>query len=753
MTFLPVRCARRLQRLRAALTAVNRLLPPVGGPNGPSWRPFVPLSGLEAQRHVITRFFEDEAFVLSTKERVPYLVFVETISADQTPAQLASPPPHFPHRAGGLPHASRNAAMAGFSRFSLAVAGRAAMFAKRRTFSFERMPSSRRSRGARHSSDCSCDATCAEAAADGRAGLTRSMSCAPPELPAEGRPRSNSDPEVVSAEPSAVSAGAEALGYSMSAALAGATARTSERAGSSSGLPVPMPPPSAERGALAPVPPPSEPEPERPAEAAGSARLLDEPRRLNDSDLAPLRAAVEGVAGADDGDDDDEEDGRQDDEVDYTVNEGFGELWQTRADRLRSSSLHAAMAGWAVHAFIVKSNDELLQEQFAVSLIREFDRIFRHARLPLRLQPYRILATSPTSGLIEVVPNAKSLDSVKKSTPNYFSLLDFFRRRYGGPTGVAFHRARRNFVQSVAAYSVISYLLQIKDRHNGNILLHANGSVVHIDFGFLLSNSPGKNLGFEAAPFKLTSEWVELMGGIGSPWFRYFSTLVVRGFQEARRHRDKLLLIVQSTYRGVDGALPCFRAGEHTIEALRQRFQPDMTNQQYARFAAGLIDGSLDNVRPRPRAAARACARLAAPSSPAPRTREGAPAPPPQRPQNQRRPPAPPHRRRIPAPPTPTCNQGSMRPGARKRTPPRSADGGRGSASRFVCVAGSGGRAPTIATSAAASASCEHVGVRRLRCSVAVIAHGLKPRQPGCPLSTPSLSRIYSAVVAVLRRC
>ena len=47
----------------------------------------------------------------------------------------------------------------------------------------------------------------------------------------------------------------------------------------------------------------------------------------------------------------------------------------------------------------------------------------------------------------------------------------------------------------------------------------ANGSIVHIDFGFLLSNSPGKNMGFEAAPFKLTSEWVELMGGVGSPWY------------------------------------------------------------------------------------------------------------------------------------------------------------------------------------------------------------------------------------------
>ena len=44
---------------------------------------------------------------------------------------------------------------------------------------------------------------------------------------------------------------------------------------------------------------------------------------------------------------------------------------------------------------------------------------------------------------------------------------------------------------------------------------------VHIDFGFLLSNSPGKNIGFESAPFKLTREWVDVMGGTASPWSGY----------------------------------------------------------------------------------------------------------------------------------------------------------------------------------------------------------------------------------------
>ena len=40
---------------------------------------------------------------------------------------------------------------------------------------------------------------------------------------------------------------------------------------------------------------------------------------------------------------------------------------------------------------------------------------------------------------------------------------------------------------------------QVKDRNDGNILLTRDGHVLHIDFGYMLTNSPG-DLGFEQAP-------------------------------------------------------------------------------------------------------------------------------------------------------------------------------------------------------------------------------------------------------------
>lgn len=101
-------------------------------------------------------------------------------------------------------------------------------------------------------------------------------------------------------------------------------------------------------------------------------------------------------------------------------------------------------------------------------------------------------------------------------------------------------RAQKSFAKSLAGYSLVSYLLQVKDRHNGNLLIDKDGHLIHIDFGFILANTPG-NIGFEAAPFKFPAEYLEVMGGVDGPAYLEFRRLFREGFEAARKHCDSII--------------------------------------------------------------------------------------------------------------------------------------------------------------------------------------------------------------------
>uniref|UniRef100_A0A4W6ECU2 PI3K/PI4K catalytic domain-containing protein n=2 Tax=Carangaria TaxID=1489904 RepID=A0A4W6ECU2_LATCA len=192
--------------------------------------------------------------------------------------------------------------------------------------------------------------------------------------------------------------------------------------------------------------------------------------------------------------------------------------------------------------------------------------------------------------MIEPVLNAVSLHQVRKQSQ--LSLLDYFLQEHGSYTTEAFLTAQRNFVQSCAGYSLICYLLQVKDRHNGNILLDSEGHIIHIDFGFILSSSP-RNLGFETSAFKLTSEFVDVMGGLDGDMFIYYKMLMLQGLIAARKHMEKVLQIVEIMQQG--SHLPCFH-GSSTIRGLKERFHMSLTEEQLQLLVEQLVDGSMRSI-------------------------------------------------------------------------------------------------------------------------------------------------------------
>ena len=278
----------------------------------------------------------------------------------------------------------------------------------------------------------------------------------------------------------------------------------------------------------------------------------------------------------------------------------FGKSFEEKEKELKNKSLFGKLNSYKIFCCIIKTNEDLRQEQFATQLINEFYQIFKLENTGCWLNTYEIISTGQNSGLVEMVNNSLSLDQLKQKT-NHISLKDFYINYYGNGNedSPLYKRAMINFVSSLAGYSLVCYFLQIKDRHNGNILIDKEGHIIHIDFGFLLSNSPGKGLKFENAPFKLSNDMVDCLGGIKGKYFMEFRKLLKKGFLAVHKHRHKIIILVEMMWCGHGKNLNCFEKGQEAIDDLKLRLNPkdEISKKNIVKLVDNLIGQSVDNWR------------------------------------------------------------------------------------------------------------------------------------------------------------
>lgn len=248
------------------------------------------------------------------------------------------------------------------------------------------------------------------------------------------------------------------------------------------------------------------------------------------------------------------------------------------------------------YPMMFKTGDDLRQDQLVIQIITLMDRLLQIENLDLKLTPYRILATAPTSGAVQFIPGT-SLSAI--SAKHRGSILSYLRTHNpdtSAPLGIR-KETLDTYIKSCAGYCVITYILGVGDRHLENLLLTPNGHFFHIDFGFILGRDPKPF----APLIKIAKEMVEGLGGTNSPQYAQFKQYCFTAYMTLRKSSSLVLnlfsLMVRSSVVDVrimeeQNSGP----GGGAVGKVKERFHLEMSEEEAGRVLDQVIQDSVSAV-------------------------------------------------------------------------------------------------------------------------------------------------------------
>jgi len=247
------------------------------------------------------------------------------------------------------------------------------------------------------------------------------------------------------------------------------------------------------------------------------------------------------------------------------------------------------------------AGSDLRQDQITLHILGILDRIWKGAGLEMSMSLYNVVSTGWNEGLIQCVEaeTTASIQAGSLSKSNFIpskSLAAFSEEalaqwlRGFNDTAELWDSCVDRFAHSCAAYCVATYVLGIADRHNDNIMLKSDGSLLHIDFGHVLGNIKYfGNIARETAPFHFTADMAFILGGEGSHTFQHFCELCATAYNHLRRHTR---LFVTLFSLSLSTGLTELQNYEHVSYVL-STLSPELTEDEAARKFRGLILESL----------------------------------------------------------------------------------------------------------------------------------------------------------------
>ena len=196
---------------------------------------------------------------------------------------------------------------------------------------------------------------------------------------------------------------------------------------------------------------------------------------------------------------------------------------------------------------------------------------------------YEVFLLSNSSGFIEVINDAETIYNIKHKYDT--TILNYILSHNKHKT---VEQVQSKFINSLAVYSIITYLLGIGDRHLNNIMIHKSGYLFHIDFGFILGNDPK----FRVTYIRLCDDMIDALGGKNSDNYKLFKIKCSKIFNCLRKHLGIISTLLTVLTLNDNTSI----TKNNLTNELIERFEPGEKYLDASEHIKTIVDNSHDNI-------------------------------------------------------------------------------------------------------------------------------------------------------------
>lgn len=168
---------------------------------------------------------------------------------------------------------------------------------------------------------------------------------------------------------------------------------------------------------------------------------------------------------------------------------------------------------------IMVKKDDVRKDRLVVIVKYILNRCIPH----IKLSPFNVFPIHGSCGWIEFIEDAKTVYDIEKTT----SIQNYILNNNPEKNII---QLRRQFIQSCASNCLLTFLLGVGDRNLHNVLVLKDGTLINIDFSYLLGHDPK----FVTTEMAITKGMLDMLGGKDSDGFIAFKAFCTDAYKEIR---------------------------------------------------------------------------------------------------------------------------------------------------------------------------------------------------------------------------